>query len=98
MKFKFYDKEFLSKMDKQKKQYLLALGEVGKNQAASITPVRTGASKNAKNYRITKVNQVQIFAPLDYDRFLERRFAILKLTLEYISNVAELLAKKVFRV
>ena len=94
---KFYDDKIAAILEKQKVQYAHAIGQFGVNQARAINPVKTGASKSAKAYRVLK-DKVQIYAPLDYDIWLERRYGILKIALEEVSRVAEPLAKRVFRI
>lgn len=53
MAFDDETKPFLSKFDREKKIFLHAVGNVGVNQAAGLTPVDTALSKNAKHYVIS---------------------------------------------
>jgi hypothetical protein len=75
------------KMFEQKRQkFLTKTGLQGENIAAlnigrdGKAHVDTGASKNAKYFKLDGKDKVLIYAPLTYDVYLERRYGIMAKT------------------
>lgn len=76
--------------DKKRQKLLIMTGEQGANIAAENSRVDTGASRNAKQYKIIDKETIHIEAPLLYDIYLERRYGIMAITqdllMPYISR------------
>ena len=66
--------------DKKRQVFLTKTAHMGVSLAAVNSRVRTGASQNAKQFKIIGNDTVRIEAPLSYDVYLERRFGIMKKT------------------
>lgn len=74
-----FNQDAVMRMFEQKRQKFLAkTGLQGENLAAVNSRVDTGASKNAKYFKLDGKDKVLIYAPLTYDVYLERRYGIME--------------------
>ncbi len=97
MAVEFTEKEFLKKLESNKKLFLRKSGEASVNDAAANSHVKTGLSRNSKRFDFIDGNSIEVIAPLDYDVYLERRFAIMKLSLLRVKNQLDEIAKRIFK-
>lgn len=81
-----FNHDTVMKMFEQKrKRFLTQTGIMGANLAAINSRVDTGASQNAKQYRLVGVDKVNIEAPMEYDLYLERRYGVLAKTQQQLN-------------
>lgn len=92
MSVEFNRPEVMQMFESKRKRFLTKTGLMGANIAAVNSRVDTGASQNAKQYRLFPegdMSKVRIEAPLEYDIYLERRYGIMaKTTDELIPYMA----------
>lgn len=118
MTVNFNDSKFKADYAIKKKAFLHAVGHAAQNQAAEISHVKSGLSKNAKHYVLSDgtfsgfgtypgekpgikykgsppqtPDTIKLIAPLHYDIYLERRFGILKRTIDLIRPQIKALAR-----
>jgi hypothetical protein len=76
-----FNQDAVMRMFEQKRQkFLTKTGLQGENLAVVNSRVDTGASKNAKYFKLDGKDKVLIYAPLSYDVYLERRYGIMAKT------------------
>jgi hypothetical protein len=74
--------------EQKRKKFLTKTGLQGENIASlnigqdGKAHIDTGASKNAKYFKLDGKDKVLIYAPLSYDVYLERRYGIMAKTLD----------------
>lgn len=80
MTVEFNHDDVMRMFEQKRTKFLTKTGIMGENIAAINSRVRTGASKNAKYFKLDGKDKVLIYAPLTYDVYLERRYGIMAKT------------------